>query len=77
MIVLLVVGGFAMRLMQIAEGKKAARMLLAMLAAQIVLGISNVWFSLPIAVAVGHNGVAAMLFAWLLVINLRMSAART
>ncbi len=75
MIALLVVGSFAWKLIQIAEGKKAARMLFAMLGAQIALGLSNVWFSLPIAVAVGHNGMAAMLFAWLLVINLRMSAS--
>jgi len=73
MIVLLVVGTFAWRLMQVESAKKAARMLMAMLAAQVVLGISNVWFSLPLAVAVGHNGVAAMLFVWLLVINLRMA----
>lgn len=73
MIALLVVGGFAWRLMQIENGKKAALMLAAMLAAQILLGISNVWFSLPLAVAVGHNGIAAMLFVWLLVVNLRMA----
>ena len=72
-IAVLVVGGFALRLMSLESGKKAARMLVALLAAQVVLGISNVWFSLPLAVAVAHNGVAAMLFAWLLVVNLRMA----
>ena len=70
---MLVVGGFALKLMAIGSGKKAARMLIGMLAAQVALGISNVWFSLPLAVAVAHNGMAAMLFAWLLVVNLRMA----
>ncbi len=35
--------------------------LLLVLAAQVMLGISNVVFSLPLAVAVAHNGVAALL----------------
>ena len=36
--------------------------LLAVLAVQVTLGISNVVFSLPLSVAVAHNGVAAVLF---------------
>src|SRR3546814_16032004 len=31
------------------------------LAAQVLLGISNVYFGLPLAVATAHNGVAALL----------------
>jgi cytochrome c oxidase assembly protein subunit 15 len=31
------------------------------LVTQVGLGISNIWFSLPLAVAVGHNIVAALL----------------
>jgi len=31
------------------------------LSVQVSLGISNVWFSLPLSVAVSHNVVAAML----------------
>ncbi len=72
-ITLIVVGGFALRLMKVYAAQKAARMLLVLLGAQILLGLSNVWFSLPLPVAVGHNGVAASLFVWLLVINLRLS----
>ncbi len=68
----LVVGGFAFVLLKIDSGKKAAKMLLVMLAMQVLLGISNVWFSLPLAVAVAHNGVAALLFTLLLLINLRL-----
>lgn len=73
MVTLLVVGAFAWRLMKIETGRKAASMLLALLGLQILLGLSNVWFSLPLPVAVGHNGVAAILFAWMVIINLRLS----
>ena len=41
--------------------KKFAVWLSAVLIAQILLGISNVVFSLPLAVAVSHNGVAVLL----------------
>ncbi len=69
----LVVGGFAWRLYAIQGGRKAARILFVLLATQLALGVSNVWFSLPLVVAVAHNGVAAILFAWLLIINLRLA----
>jgi cytochrome c oxidase assembly protein subunit 15 len=72
MVTLLVVGTFAWRLMKIHAAAKAAHMLMVLLGLQILLGLSNVFFSLPLAVAVGHNGVAAMLFAWMVVINLRL-----
>ena len=71
LLALLAVGGFALALMKIEFGRKAATLLLATLMAQVLLGISNVWFSLPLAVAVAHNGVAAILFALLLLIILR------
>lgn len=41
--------------------KKFALWLSAVLIAQVTLGISNVVFSLPLAVAVAHNGVAVLL----------------
>lgn len=41
--------------------KKFAGWLLLVLTAQVTLGISNVVFSLPLAVAVAHNGVAVLL----------------
>jgi heme a synthase len=71
-IVTLVLGSFAFSLMKVPSGKRASKMLLGLLLAQLLLGLSNVWFSLPLPVAVGHNGVAAMLVAWMLVINLRL-----
>ena len=72
----LVVGGFALALLKVESGRKAARMLLALLVVQVALGLSNVAFSLPLVIAVAHNGVAAMLFALLLLINLRMTIGR-
>ena len=71
-IVVLIVGSFALMLLKIETGRRAAKMLLLMLTVQVLLGISNVWFSLPLGVAVAHNGIAALLFALLLLINLRL-----
>ena len=68
-----VLGLFAWRLGKTASGGKAAKMLLGLLTVQVALGVSNVWFSLPLPVAVGHNAVAAMLFALMVVINFRLN----
>ncbi|MGB1261796.1 MAG: COX15/CtaA family protein [Cognaticolwellia sp.] len=46
---------------QAAFFKKASLSLGFILSIQVSLGISNVWFSLPLGVAVSHNVVAAML----------------
>ncbi|RPH64064.1 MAG: heme A synthase [Burkholderiales bacterium] len=56
------------------EGLGAA--LLAVLVAQWLLGLSNVWFSLPISVAVAHNGGAALLLALTVVLYYRARQAR-
>ncbi|MEO8383959.1 MAG: COX15/CtaA family protein [Betaproteobacteria bacterium] len=71
-VVVLIAGGFALTLLKIENGRKAAKMLLALVALQVSLGVSNVWFGLPIVVAVAHNGVAALLFAQLMLVNLRL-----
>jgi cytochrome c oxidase assembly protein subunit 15 len=42
---------------------------------QIGLGISNVLFSLPLPVAVAHNGVAALLLLTLIILNFRLTKA--
>ncbi len=57
-----------------AKGLGAA--LLAVLALQWLLGLSNVYFSLPIAVAVAHNGGAALLLALVLTLYFRARQAR-
>lgn len=71
-LIVLIIGSFALTLLKIQGSRKAAWMLLALIVLQVSLGVSNVWFSLPIVVAVAHNGVAAMLFAQLMLVNLRL-----
>jgi cytochrome c oxidase assembly protein subunit 15 len=44
----------------------------ALLLIQVSLGISNVLFSLPIAVAVAHNAGAALLLGSLVLLNYRI-----
>ena len=50
--------------------------ILAALAVQWALGLSNIWFGLPLPVAVAHNGGAALLLALTVVLNFRASCAR-
>ncbi len=54
------------------ELRGLATMLFAALVLQIGLGISNVLFSLPLSVAVAHNGGAAVLLAVLVMLKLRV-----
>jgi cytochrome c oxidase assembly protein subunit 15 len=49
--------------------RKLGGMLLVLLFVQIALGIANVLGSLPLPVAVAHNGVAALLLAALVMLN--------
>lgn len=42
------------------------------LVAQVALGVSNIWFSLPLSVAVGHNIVAACLMLTLIALTYRL-----
>ena len=49
--------------------KKLAVLMVLVLGAQIILGISNVVFSLPVAIAVMHNAVAACLMLVLITIS--------
>ncbi len=74
--VLAVVGWVGWRTLRTAGVQGLGVGLLAMLALQWLLGLSNVWFSLPLAVAVAHNGGAAVLLALVLVLNFRARQAR-
>lgn len=49
--------------------KKQAAFLLLLLVVQVSLGVSNVYFKLPLTVAVMHNGVAALLLLSLVLIS--------
>ncbi|MGJ8691736.1 MAG: COX15/CtaA family protein [Thalassotalea sp.] len=52
--------------------KRSAGLLLAVLSVQVGLGISNIWFSLPLFVAVSHNVVAACLMLVLLSLTYKL-----
>ncbi len=47
-----------------------------LLTLQVLLGFANILFSLPLAVAVLHNGVAGLLLATLVVLNVRVKASQ-
>ncbi|MBL4833978.1 MAG: COX15/CtaA family protein [Pseudomonas sp.] len=63
----------AWRMVEIGLGRLAG-LLLAVLALQVSLGISNVLLHLPLAVAVAHNAVGAMLLLTMVAINYRLRA---
>lgn len=72
LLVLLYVGGLALWLRRPGQPSRLRRfapVLLAALALQIGLGISNVLFSLPLPVAVAHNGGGALLLLSLVTLN--------
>lgn len=52
--------------------RMAARTLLALVLAQFAIGLGNVLFSLPLALATAHNAGAALLLVTLVVINFRL-----
>lgn len=60
------------------KGKRLyAGLLGSLLVVQLGLGIANVLWSLPLGIAVAHNGVAALLLAWITWINVRLSQKST
>lgn len=69
----LVIGalGFALRA---AGHRQLGTALLGVLALQIMLGLANVWFSLPLPLAAAHNGGAAALVILMVLINYRVRA---
>ena len=71
----LVLGGFATLLIRRGAGKLGGA-LLGLLALQIALGVANVLGSLPLPLAVAHNGVAALLLGWMMMINYRLNVNR-
>jgi len=62
-------GFLAVRLMRIPELRRLGGLLAGALAAQFALGLANVAFNLPLALAAAHNAGAALLLGLLVVIN--------
>ena len=75
LLILIVVGWLALRLVREPNLKKVGIALGTLLIAQICLGIANVLLHLPLAIAVAHNGVAALLLATLTVLNFKLNKA--
>ncbi len=75
-VVLAFLGWLSIRLIRADGGRGLGQAMGLMLLLQFCLGLSNVWFSLPIGVAVAHTGGAAVLIALLVMINFRASQAR-
>jgi cytochrome c oxidase assembly protein subunit 15 len=67
------IGLLGFRLARYAETRLDGTVILAALATQLVLGASIVLFGVPLAVAVGHNGVAALLLLTVLNANQRIN----
>lgn len=72
LVLVVYLGLFAVKLARTPGMARLAGLLLALLAVQITLGITNIVAGLPLAVAVAHNGVAALLLVMLVVINFRL-----
>lgn len=68
-----ILGGLAYLLWQNAGTRLLAIKLMAVLGLQIVMGIGNVVFQLPLWLAVAHNGGAALLLVTLVLINYRVA----
>jgi len=71
-LVVLLAGGFALRLLARPESRLYGQCLLAALVLQIGLGIANVLLQLPLALAVAHNTGAALLLGATLAASFRV-----
>jgi len=75
-VVLLFLGWLGLKLTKVEGLGGLGAAILGALAVQWALGLSNVYWSLPLSVAVAHNGGAAVLLALLVVLNFRARRAR-
>jgi len=75
LVTFVLVGALAIALMRLEGMKGLGTTLTAVLFLQVGLGIANVAAGLPLAVAVAHNAVAAVLLVTLVVINFHLSRA--
>lgn len=69
LITLIYLGGFSLLLLRCRGMQRLGVLVLLALLVQVVLGILNVSFRLPLAIAVGHNAGAAALLILLVMIN--------
>ena len=69
LVTLIVVGGFAARVLREPSLRRVAWVVLGLLVVQAGLGIANVLLRLPLVLAAAHNAVAALLLAALVVLT--------
>ncbi len=75
LVIVMLVAWLALRALKIDTLRKTARWLLIMIALQSAIGISTVFLQLPLALAVAHNGGAALLMVLLVTLNYKISIA--
>lgn len=73
--VVVLVAWVALRAFKIDALRKTARWLLIMIVLQFAIGISTVFLKLPLALAVAHNGGAALLVLLLVMLNYKVRIA--
>jgi len=71
-VVVLLVAWVSLGAYKVADLRKTARWLLIMIALQFAIGISTVFLNLPLALAVTHNGGAALLLLLLVTLNYKI-----
>ncbi len=72
LVVLAMIAWLALALRRVDRYAGFAGPLLLIVCAQFLLGLSNVWFSLPLSVAVAHTGGAAILLSMVVMVNYRV-----
>jgi len=77
LVTFLVVGFAGFRSLSVRDLHSYGVALLLLLLAQIALGVTNILASLPLPVAVAHNGVAALLLATLVMLNFAVNSPTT
>lgn len=75
LITLLYLGWLSVIFMRRSHLAPLGALLAVLLISQVILGISNVLFSLPLPLAVAHNALAALLLICLVVLNSKLTAA--
>ena len=71
----IIVGLLVFTMLRIPALAKAGLLIALVLVVQVGLGVTNVLLSLPLPVAVAHNGVAALLLVTLVMLNFRLRKA--
>ena len=75
LVVLGYIGWLAHRLMQVPGLRRSGTWLAAALCAQFAIGVSTVYLNWPLAIAVLHNGGAALLVLLLVMVNYQVRCA--